>query len=134
MNDVVDVLSGFGINIRRLHAELLNIFKECIRIFLRNFLRRNTQLIGAFDDFVIDVGEIHHKAHLIAAIAQIAAKGVEHDERPRVANVKIIIHRRPAEIKSHPAGRDGNEFFFLAGESVVEFEGHKVSTRVAITT
>ena len=69
---------------------------EFVKLFLRRSRRRDVQLVGAFDDFVVDAGEVHHEAHLIAAIAQIAVKQIEDDKWPAVVDVKIIIHCRPA--------------------------------------
>ncbi len=89
-------------------------------------------LLRPRDDLVIHVGEVAHIAHVLGPIdmPQQAEQHVEHDDRPRVADMRPVIDRRPADIHAHPARRDGDQKLFLPGLGVVQMNVHEGSSGV----
>ena len=90
-------------------------------VFFRDFLARDALFVCALDDLVVHVGEVLHERHLVAAVLEIAAQHVEHDDRARVADVDVVIHRRAAGVHTHLAGLDRHELFLLHGHGVEQF-------------
>ena len=77
-------------------------------------------LMRPVNHLVINVSKILHEIYFIAYMLKIAAQHIKDYERPRIANVKIIIDSRPARVE-----RDlffiffkflqRNKLFFLTG-------------------
>ena len=65
--------------------------------------------LGAGVDLVVDVGDVAGVDHVIGAVemAQQAEEHVEHDDRPRVADMGEVVDRRAADIEPHRAGSIG---------------------------
>ena len=66
------------------------------------------------NDLVVDIRDVAHIGHLIAAIAQVAAHQVEHHQKARVTEMTVIVDRHAADIHAHPAGLDRREDFLAA--------------------
>ena len=49
-------------------------------------------------DLVVDVGDVVHERDVVAALPQPAGQPRENDERPRVADMRACIDRRPADV------------------------------------
>ena len=73
-------------------------------------------------NFIIHIGEIAHIGHSIWPIdmAQQAVEHVKHDHRPRITQMRPIIHRGPAQIHAQVRGINWHKPFFLAGLGVVK--------------
>ena len=83
---------------------------------------------GLLVDLVIHVGDVGRVNHGVFAVgvAQQAEQHVEDDHRPGVADMGVVVDRRPADIHRHPARILGDEGPLFAGHGVVEREGHRV--------
>ena len=103
------------------HIEALGVRPKLLNISLGDLLIGLALLVGTLDDLVVHVGEVLHERHLVAAVLQIAAQHVEHDDRARVADVDVVIHRRAAGVHTHFARLDRHELFLLHGHGVVQF-------------
>ena len=92
--------------------------------FLGQFANGDAALGGPGVDLVVDVGDVAHIAHMLRAIdmPQQPIKHVEHDNRPRIADVREIIDRRPAHINAHIGRIERDERFLPARERIVKFE------------
>jgi len=91
---------------------------------------------GARDDLVIHIREVHHVAHVVAAVFQVAPHHVEHDRRHGVPDVRIRIDGRAAHVHLDFVRRERLEFFFFAGKGVY-FPGcslHKSSGEYDVST
>ena len=62
--------------------------------------------------------------YLIAAIRQVGPDEVEPDDRPHVADVRVVVDGRPADIHRDPARILGHEFLLGECQRVVELHGH----------
>ena len=66
----------------------------------RHPLRQDNALPGLSrgrDDLVLDVGDVADVGHLVAAPHQIAANHIEGDGRSPVPDMRLALHRRPAQ-------------------------------------
>ena len=98
-------------------------------IALGNGLIVGPLFVGTADDLVVDVGKVLDEGHLVAAVFQIAAHDIEHADGSCVADVDVVIHGRSASVHLYFAGGDGDEFFFLSGEGVVDFHSELLSAQ-----
>ena len=65
-----------------------------------------------------DIAPVVGLDDLVAAVFQIAAQGVEHDQRAGVADVDIVVNGRAADVDAVLAGHLRHELFLLAGQGV----------------
>ena len=100
------------------------IFQKCLLVFRRVLLDRYAIPGCVADDFVVDIGDVHHVADVIPALPQKTVEQVDCNKRPEVSDVTIVVNRRPARIHADPVGLQRLEFFNLCGECVVEAQSH----------
>ena len=79
---------------------------------------------GVADDLVLDVGDVHHVVELEAARREPAAQDVLKSEGPQVADVDVVVDRRPAGVHAHHVAVQRGEGLHFLGEGVVETQGH----------
>ena len=84
--------------------------------------------LGPADDLVVDVGDVHDPGHAQAHVAQVADEQVGEQERPEVPDVGRAVDRRAAGVDPDVAGLERHERPGLAGERVVEADGHELGT------
>jgi hypothetical protein len=77
---------------------------------------------GACVDLVVDVGDVAHVVDMIGAVEvpQQPEQHVEDDRRPRVADMRIVVNRRAADIHAHIVGVDRDEILLRACQRVVK--------------
>jgi hypothetical protein len=75
---------------------------------------------SAADDLVVDVGDVAHVGHAVAAGAQPAVDDVEGQHHARMAQVAQVVHGDAADVHAHVPGLDGDEGFEAAGQRVVD--------------
>ena len=79
------------------------------------------------DDAIVHVRQVHHMVQLESAKLQEATQNILKDERPIVADVRVVVDRRPAGIHAHFARFLGHELLDLAGQRVVQLNlSHKL--------
>ena len=66
-------------------------------------------LSGALDDPVVDVGEVLHHPHPVAALGEVPADHVEDQGAPGVAHVGEVVDGHPAHVQAHRAGAKRSE-------------------------
>ncbi len=73
-------------------------------------------------DLVVDVGDVADIGDMVRAVevAQQAVEHVEDDDRARIADMGVVVHRRPAHIHAHVLRIDRSEKLLLARQRVVE--------------
>ncbi len=120
------MLGGARLDGRRQAAERCHVGLEIRVGILGQLADRDAALGGARIDLVIDVGDVAHIFDVIGAVemAQQAEQHVEHDHRPRIADMREVVDRRPAHIHAHARGIDRGEHPFLARQRIVELELH----------
>ena len=78
-------------------------------------------------DLVIDIGDVAHIGDMAFAIEmpQQAKQHIEHDDRPRIADMGKVIHRRSADIHAHIGSIDRRKGLLGAGQGIVKLQGHQ---------
>jgi len=78
----------------------------------------------AGNDLVVDVGDVAHVGHAVAAGLEPALHHVESQHGARVPEVAQVINRHAADVEAHMAGLQRLEGFEAARERVVDAQGH----------
>jgi len=107
------------------HAGRVHVVDERLGVLSGNLCSTSALFTCAFDDLVVDVGDILHKRHVEAAPDEVAANHVEADKRARVTDVDAVVHGRAADVHADLAGLLRLELDFLAQLGVVNLN-HKV--------
>src|SRR5262249_32971202 len=105
------------------------VLMKLARRAARQFADRDAFLLRPSVDLVVDVGDVAHIGDMPGAIemAEQPEQHVEDDDRPRIADMGIVIDGRPADIHAHCLGIDRREDVLRSRESIVEFQrGHKL--------
>ena len=100
------------------------VFQKRLRVLLRVFLHRDAVARGVADDLVLDVGDVHDVLELVAALLQEAAQHVNRDEGAEVADVSVVVNRRPASVHADQVVFERMELFDFAGQSIKELKRH----------
>ncbi|MPM76944.1 hypothetical protein SDC9_123943 [bioreactor metagenome] len=122
-DDLGDVLGRPGMNRSRPDAQRL-----CVPVVFRDesvaqFLDRHTLFVGPSDHLIVDIRKVLHKGHLVPFVLQIPPQHVKDYKGTRVADVKIIVHRRPAGVNAHLTGLDRHKLFLFSALAVVDLHG-----------
>ncbi len=97
---------------------------ERVLVALRDAPRLHALFQGAVDDLVVDVGDVPAERDLVAAVLEPAARDVEGDAGPDVADVRGSLHGRAAEVDRRFAWRDGYELARGTRGGVIQAQGH----------
>lgn len=84
------------------------------------------------DDFVVDVGQVHHLFDGPSTHVERATEEVFKQKGPKIAEVRRIVDRRPARVERDLRAVGRGEGFYAAGQRVVKSKlGHifKLTTR-----
>ena len=95
---------------------------------------RDAALGRARVDLVVDVGDVADVGDVLGAVemAQQPEQHVEHDHRPRVADMGEVVDRRPAHIHAHARRIDRREHPLLARQRIVELQFHRRMTSLGL--
>jgi hypothetical protein len=75
---------------------------------------------GTADDLVVDVGDVAHVGEAEAAVTQIAAHHVEHQQHARMTHVHVVVHRKSAHVHAQRPRLDRLQQLLLTAERVVD--------------
>ena len=117
----IHIFCCLGVNGGFFYAKAGGIFFIFGNIFFRNLGRGDAFFVGAFDDFIVNVGKVLNKSYLVAKKFQIAAEHVKNTDGPCVADVDIVINSGSAGIDFEFAGGKRNKFLFLPCHGVKNF-------------
>ena len=104
-----DVLGRARLDGRPQAAERIDVLVELALGLLRDGADRLVERqVGIFlrrprVDLVVDVGDVAHIGDVLGAVEvpQQPEQHVEHDDRPRIADMGEVVDRRPAHIHAH---------------------------------
>ena len=86
---------------------------------------------GVADDLVVHVRDVHDVLQLVAALLQETPQGVDHDECAEIADVPVVVNRRPASVHADQVVFQRVELFDLAGQGIEKLKRHcEVSCRL----
>ena len=118
VQNLLDVLGGAGLDGGLFAVQTGGILEVLGLKALGDFLHGGALFLALLDELIVDVGDVGHIEDLVAAVFQIAAQGVEHDQRAGVADVDIVVNGRAADVDAVLAGHLRHELFLLAGQGV----------------
>ena len=120
VDHAVDVLGGVRPVIGSLHVEAVHEI-EVDGFELRGELGLGDPLLrGAGDDLVLDVGHVAHEGDVEARPLEVATDDVEHDRGACVADVRLVVDRRPAHVERHLARLARDELDRVAHQRVAD--------------
>ena len=87
---------------------------------------------GAVVDLVVDVGDVADILHVRLAIemAQQPKQHVEHDHRPRIADMGEVVDGRSADIHAHVLRIERHEIALFPAQRIVETQFHMDTRRL----
>lgn len=71
------------------------------------------RLVGAIDDLVVHVRVIGDERDVVAELLEEPPPRVKDDDRAQIPDVRVVVDRRPADVKRDFAGDEGDEFLDL---------------------
>ena len=127
---LLDVLGGARLDGRRQAAQRRDVLLEVLVGLFGQVADRDAALRRARVDLVVDVGDVADVGDMLGAVemAQQPVQHVEHDHRPRVADMGEVVDRRPADIHAHARGIDRGKHPFFARQRIVELQFHRLAT------
>ena len=120
IEDLGDVLGSAGLHGGLFAVQPSGILQVLGLKALCHLLHGGALFLSLLDELVIDIGDV---GNLVAPVFQIAAQGVEHDQRACVADVDIVVHGRAADVDAVLAGHLRHKFFLLSGQGVEDLHG-----------
>ena len=119
--------------LRTAAAERVEVFEKFRLVSGRVFLARAAGLADALDDFVLHIRDVHHVGEDVTLEFQIAPDQVGEDERPEIADVREVVHRRPAAVHADLfAGRvERRKFLHRTSQRVEKSQTHVANGAVA---
>ena len=125
-DDIANMLRHARMLVCRQHVQRSGVFKISGDIFFRQRFGVHAFLRGALDDLIVNIGKVLYKGHIPAAPLEIAADGIEYHQRPRIAEVDIVVCRRSAAVNANLPWLQGHEFLFFPVLRVVKPDRHGV--------
>ena len=120
-DDVIDVSGGTRLKRWTVHPQCIKIFVHGGGETLYHVQKVFFVFVGAFDDFVVDIGDVAHVIHVITAVTQVSHNQIERQKRTGMTQMTVVIHRHTADVHADLARYHGHEVFFLACEGVEYF-------------
>ena len=129
---LADMLGRARFDGRREHAERTHICVELRLGLLGDLADRLVQrqvrivLRGARVDLVVHVGDVADIGDMLGAVdvPQQTEQHVEDDDGPRIADMGVVVDRRPAHIEAHMRRIEGPKRLLPAGERIVKRKRH----------
>src|SRR5262249_15260013 len=78
----------------------------------------------AHHDTIVDIGDVAHVGDARVAALEQPIEHIECHDRPRIADMHVVVDGRPADIHAHMALVERYEWFLLTRQRVVDDEGH----------
>ncbi len=127
---LADILGGARLDVRRQRAQAAHVALVGSGRARGQRLDRLLVLGGAHHDLVVDVRDVADIGDPRMAALQQPVEHVEHDDRPRIADMDIVVDGRAADIEAHMGLIERYERLFLARQRVVNDEGHRPFSRL----
>ena len=92
----------------------VQVLKERLDVLGRVLADGNARRRGVADDLVVHVGDVHDVADLHARELQEAAQHVDLQKGAEVADVAVVVNRRPAGVHPQRLAVGGDELVHLS--------------------
>jgi hypothetical protein len=117
------VRGGPGLDGGAPHADRRHVLVVGVRELLRDFGDRHAQPRGGFVDLVVDVGDVAGVYDLRVVQLQQTVQQVEYDRRAGIADMRVVVDRRPAYVHGHAVRVERLEHLFFSRQRVVYANG-----------
>ncbi len=107
---------------RRQTTERGDVAAKLDDVALGDLRGRHSFCTSAFDDAIVDVGDVAHERHVEATSAKPAMEDVEGDEYARMPDVTAIVDGDATDVDADLARGERSERLDAAGQGVVERE------------
>ena len=124
---LLDVVGRIHQLLGMLDIQRVGILQKRLPILLGVFLHRNAVARRIANDLVIHVGDVHDVLQLIAALLQEPSQRVDHDERAEIADVAVVVNRRPASVHADQVVFQRMKLFDLRGQRIKKLKWHESS-------
>ena len=128
LDDVDDGIHGLGCTRMygcALDAQTLCVDKVLLNIAVSDDVVGHAFLVCLVDDLIVNVGKVLYKGYLVAAVLEVTAEQIEHDERTCVADVEIVIDGRAARVHLDFARGNRYKLLFLTGQCIKQLHGYQ---------
>ena len=129
-----DVVSRLAPDVRLEDVEMPQVVAECLPVEVGDLPDRLALAPGADGHLVLaivcvghevpHVGDVHDVPDLEPAQQQRPLEHVLEHVRPQVADVRVVVHGRPACVEANRPGLDRLQLFLLSRQRVVNLQAH----------
>jgi hypothetical protein len=122
-----DMLGRTRLDRRRQHAERRDVRVELLQRAFGDLADRHAALRRAGIDLVVHVGDVADIGDVLrpVEVAQKPEQQVEDDDRARVADMRVVVDRRPADIHPYVRRIDRDEVLLRPRLRVVELQARR---------
>ena len=126
VDDHVHRLGHAGLDRRAEAAQRQRILLVDLRGAVCQLTDRDAAFRRARHDLVLDIRDVAHIGDMIFAIkmTQQPEEDIEHDDRTPIADMRMVVDGRTADIHPHILRIDRREELLVARQCVVDLEGH----------
>ena len=120
-----NVLGGTS-DLRLFNMQCRRILEECFLILRCVLLHIDSRLGRVADNFVVHVSDVHDVMEFMSALAKVAAQNINRNEGTEIANVAVVVNRRPASVHADFVVHQRPEFLNFSRECVEQAKWHGV--------
>ncbi|MNQ97905.1 hypothetical protein D3C85_1135730 [compost metagenome] len=121
VDNFVDVMRGARLAVRAQNIQGIKIFVHFGDHAIHQRHKAFTIFIRAFNDFVINVGDVTHVLERITEEAQVTRDHVKGDKSTPVTDMTEIVNSNTTHVHADFPGMDRFKFLFLARQSIKDF-------------
>ncbi len=103
------------------------ILEKSLHILCGVLLHGHAVARGVANDLVVNVGDVHHVADVVSALAKEAIEKIDGDKGAEVADVAVVVDGRAAGIHANAVIVERMEVFDLSRKSVIEAQCHRLA-------
>ena len=108
-----------------LNANHGRIFEKRLLVLRGILLHADSLARRIANNLVVHIGNVHDVAHFVSALPQESPQNIDGNEGTEVANVSVVVDRRPAGVHADFVVAKRAEFLNLRGHSVKKTKRHK---------
>ncbi len=124
VDDLGDMARRRGLQVRRTHAQRAHVLAVGGGELVGDDRDRHALFAGGVVDLVVDVGDVAGVGQPAIAAAQHVGQYAKHHGSARIADVHVVVDRRPAHVHGHAGGIERREGFDAARQAVEEVQAH----------
>ena len=120
-DDVLYILCCLGVNGSVPHIKSVRIGFVLGNVLLADLFEGGAFFVCAIDYLIVDIGEVLNIGDLVALVFKIASEHIEYADGTGVAYVNVVVNGGTACVNAEFALVQRDKFFFLSGESIINF-------------